>query len=173
LKGSAAQHGNLAGAVIVATPQEVALIDVRKEVNFCRKTGIPILGVVENMAGLRAPLRALRVLAADGRDVTAAVMQAAEAAGGGGPLFAETEVFVASGGGAAAMAKAMDVPFLGRVPLDAAVSAAGEAGRSVFDGAPGGGPAAAAPALRAVLDALVAAAEAPRGAPGAGGAAAQ
>ncbi|KAJ9049068.1 cytosolic Fe-S cluster assembly factor cfd1 [Entomophthora muscae] len=43
------------GAVLVTTPQEVALADVRKELNFCRKTGIPILGVVENMSGFECP----------------------------------------------------------------------------------------------------------------------
>ncbi len=43
------------GAVIVTTPQEVSLLDVRKEINFCRKVGIPILGVVENMAGFVCP----------------------------------------------------------------------------------------------------------------------
>ena len=37
------------GAIIVTTPQEVSLVDVRKEVNFCKKVGIKILGVVENM----------------------------------------------------------------------------------------------------------------------------
>lgn len=40
------------GAVIVTTPSEVALSDVRKEINFCKKTGIPILGLVENMSGM-------------------------------------------------------------------------------------------------------------------------
>jgi|UniRef100_A0AC35GW61 Mrp family chromosome partitioning ATPase len=44
------QAGALDGAVIVTTPQEVALLDVRKEINFCRKTKVPILGVVENMS---------------------------------------------------------------------------------------------------------------------------
>lgn len=39
--------------MIVTTPQEVSIIDVRKEVNFCKKVGIPILGVVENMVGLQ------------------------------------------------------------------------------------------------------------------------
>lgn len=39
------------GAVIVTSPQEVAIEDVRKEVTFCRKTGIPILGIIENMSG--------------------------------------------------------------------------------------------------------------------------
>ena len=42
---------NLKGAIVVTTPQEVSLLDVRKEVNFCKKAKIPILGVVENMAG--------------------------------------------------------------------------------------------------------------------------
>lgn len=39
------------GAIIVTSPQEVAIEDVRKEVTFCRKTGIPIIGIVENMSG--------------------------------------------------------------------------------------------------------------------------
>ncbi|KAI8908858.1 hypothetical protein PhCBS80983_g01023 [Powellomyces hirtus] len=43
------------GAVIVTTPQAVALADVRKELNFCHKTKIPILGVVENMSGFICP----------------------------------------------------------------------------------------------------------------------
>jgi len=43
------------GAVIVTTPQGVALSDVRKEVNFCKKLEIPILGVVENMSGFACP----------------------------------------------------------------------------------------------------------------------
>jgi len=41
----------LAGAVIVTTPQAVAISDVKKELNFCRKTGVKVLGVVENMSG--------------------------------------------------------------------------------------------------------------------------
>ncbi|KAI4196586.1 MAG: hypothetical protein LQ350_006458 [Teloschistes chrysophthalmus] len=41
----------LAGAVIVTTPQAVAISDVRKELSFCRKVGIGVLGVVENMSG--------------------------------------------------------------------------------------------------------------------------
>lgn len=42
-------------AVIVTTPQEIALADVRKSINFCRKVDMPILGVVENMSGLICP----------------------------------------------------------------------------------------------------------------------
>lgn len=39
------------GAIIVTTPQCVALDDVRKELTFCKKTGIRILGILENMSG--------------------------------------------------------------------------------------------------------------------------
>ena len=38
------------GAIIVTTPQEIALLDVRKEISFCKKVGINIIGVVENMS---------------------------------------------------------------------------------------------------------------------------
>ncbi|KAL0273090.1 UNVERIFIED_CONTAM: hypothetical protein PYX00_005847 [Menopon gallinae] len=43
------------GAVIVTTPQAVAIEDVRKEVTFCKRTGIPILGIIENMSGYVCP----------------------------------------------------------------------------------------------------------------------
>jgi Mrp family chromosome partitioning ATPase/predicted Fe-Mo cluster-binding NifX family protein len=42
-------------AVIVTTPQEISLADVRKAINFCRKVSMPILGLVENMSGLICP----------------------------------------------------------------------------------------------------------------------
>ncbi|KAI9760519.1 MAG: Signal recognition particle [Chaenotheca gracillima] len=45
----------LAGAVVVTTPQAISTADVRKELNFCSKTGIRVLGVVENMAGYVCP----------------------------------------------------------------------------------------------------------------------
>ena len=45
----------LRGAVIVTTPQAVATADVKKELNFCKKTGVKVLGVVENMAGYVCP----------------------------------------------------------------------------------------------------------------------
>lgn len=48
---SLSQWVNLSGAVVVTTPQEVALSDVRKAVNMFRQLEVPILGVVENMTG--------------------------------------------------------------------------------------------------------------------------
>jgi ATP-binding protein involved in chromosome partitioning len=45
----------LAGAVTVTTPQDVALLDAKKAVNMFRKTGVPILGIVENMSVFVCP----------------------------------------------------------------------------------------------------------------------
>jgi len=45
----------LTGTIIVTTPQEVAILDARRSVNFSRKMGVAILGVVENMSGLICP----------------------------------------------------------------------------------------------------------------------
>lgn len=50
-----ATPGQVSGAVIVTTPQAISISDVRKEINFCKKTGVHILGVVENMAGFVCP----------------------------------------------------------------------------------------------------------------------
>ncbi|MFZ0931799.1 MAG: Mrp/NBP35 family ATP-binding protein [Syntrophobacteraceae bacterium] len=44
-----------AHAIIVTTPQEIALADVRKSINFCRQVHMPILGLVENMNGFICP----------------------------------------------------------------------------------------------------------------------
>jgi ATP-binding protein involved in chromosome partitioning len=41
--------------VVVTTPQEVALADVRKSINMLRKVNVDILGIVENMSGLPLP----------------------------------------------------------------------------------------------------------------------
>lgn len=51
----ASTGGRLAGAVVVTTPQAISTSDVRKELNFCVKTQVPVLGVIENMAGYMCP----------------------------------------------------------------------------------------------------------------------
>ncbi len=84
------------GAVLVTTPQEIALQDVRKEINFCKSTGIPILGVIENMSGFSCP-----------------------------HCSKITEIFKPTTGGAEEMCRAMGVPFLGSLPLDTAVMESG------------------------------------------------
>ena len=47
---SLAQQVNLAGAVIVSTPQDIALLDVIKALTMFEKAGVPVLGMVQNMA---------------------------------------------------------------------------------------------------------------------------
>lgn len=97
------------GAIIVTTPQEVALLDVRKEISFCRKTGIPVLGVVENMAGFVCPC-----------------------------CKTKSDIFPPVTGGAERMAAEMGVPFLGSIPLDPQLLRACEKGLSYFAEHPDG-----------------------------------
>ncbi|MBD3389291.1 MAG: P-loop NTPase [Candidatus Altiarchaeales archaeon] len=89
----------ITGAVIVTTPQDVALMDSRKAVNFSKKVGMPVLGIIENMSGLDCPHC--------GNNIN---------------LFG-------SGGGERA-AKEVDVPFIGRLPLDPEVVSSGDSGKS-------------------------------------------
>lgn len=80
------------GAVVVTTPQEVAMADVRKELNFCVKTGLRVIGVVENMSGFLCPCCGHK-----------AEIFPAPADGQGGPK---------------GMAERFNVPFLGALPID-------------------------------------------------------
>lgn len=50
-----AQQVPLAGAVIVSTPQDLALIDARKGLNMFKRVDVPVLGIVENMSYFRCP----------------------------------------------------------------------------------------------------------------------
>ena len=50
-----AQKVPLAGAVIVSTPQDIALLDARKAINMFRKVDVPVLGIVENMSYFCCP----------------------------------------------------------------------------------------------------------------------
>ncbi len=97
----------LDGAVLVTTPQEVALMDVRKEANFCHKTGIPILGVVENMTSFACP--------------------------GCGH---SAKLFPATSGGAEQMCKEMGLELLGQVPLDPRVGRCLDEGQNPFEEVP-------------------------------------
>jgi Mrp family chromosome partitioning ATPase len=62
-----------ARALIVTTPQEVSLADVRKSINFCRQVKMEILGLVENMSGLKCPYcgKIIEVFKTQGGEVTA------------------------------------------------------------------------------------------------------
>jgi len=166
------------GAVVVTTPQEVAMMDVRKELNFCKKTGLRVVGVVENMSGLTVPLKALRFLdgpatASNGigngqhensskpaaaaavtrEDKTAAVLAALQQID---PslldCLVEAEVFPAFGSGPKGMAAAFDVPFLGKLPLDPDLLRACEEGVSLAEKAP---QSPAVPALEKIVQGIL------------------
>ena len=88
-----------ARSVIVTTPQEVALADVRKSINFCRTVKLEIFGLIENMSGLNCPHC--------------------------GQII---DLFGAGGG--ARTAREMNIPFLGRIPMDPHMVACGDSGVS-------------------------------------------
>jgi len=46
---------DLTGAIVVTTPQEVAILDARKSIEFVRKLDVPYIGLIENMSGLICP----------------------------------------------------------------------------------------------------------------------
>jgi ATP-binding protein involved in chromosome partitioning len=50
-----AQNVPLAGAVIVSTPQDIALLDAKKGLNMFRKVDVPVLGIIENMSYFCCP----------------------------------------------------------------------------------------------------------------------
>lgn len=131
---------------------------------------------MENMAALHVSLPALRFLAAPrgggaATDITAAVLDALRAAllvpGGAAEQLEDvsvtTQVFLPTGGGAAAMCSALGLPLLGSVPLDPLLGRAAEEGRSVLavplEGSSSGGdmvPGPAAAALQRIVERIVA-----------------
>lgn len=122
------------GAIVVSTPQEVAMMDVRKELNFCKTTKLNVLGVVENMASSSVPLSALLFRDSESQETVDAerVLQLVtdkcpELLG----YEVVIDMFPKSNGGVEQMATTFGVPFLGRIPLDKAIQKAGESGRAV------------------------------------------
>jgi len=78
---------DLSGAVIVTTPQEIAVLDARKSLAFVRRLNVPVVGIIENMSGFICP-------------------------------HCHTEVNIFKKGGGEEFARACEVPFLGRIPIE-------------------------------------------------------
>ncbi|KAI0504505.1 hypothetical protein KFK09_015457 [Dendrobium nobile] len=155
------QATGIDGAVVVTTPQQVSLIDVRKEISFCKKVGIKVLGVVENMSRLKQPVLDLefeRVFIEGKESIVEDVTEWAqkyikENAPELLTLFACSKVFDSSRGGAAKMCIDMGVPFLGTVPMDPQLGKAAEEGRSCFEDQK---CSSSAPALLRIVEQLIA-----------------
>ena len=115
---------NIDGMVIVTTPQDVALLDSRKSINFSKTVKIPVLGVVENMSGYT-----LRGKADPNSDITVIGPQGLPlqaTADGDGDWMVTLNLFKQGGGEAAAVE--FEVPFLGALPFDPGVVRGGDDG---------------------------------------------
>jgi ATP-binding protein involved in chromosome partitioning len=99
---SIAQELQPDGALVVTTPQEVALVSSRKSVDFARKLEVPIIGIVENMSGYTCPT-------------------------------CGTQVDIFKSGGGERSAKELGVPFICRIPLDAAICESGDSGKPICE----------------------------------------
>lgn len=119
----------VSGAVVVTTPEEVSMSDVRKELNFCKKTAVPVLGIVENMSGLQVRVTDLSFFRENSVWSENGAHESSECTSGVLSLLRErcpevlsmiaaTEVFPTSGGGPRGMAQKFHVPYLGKLPLD-------------------------------------------------------
>ncbi len=98
------KESGITGAILLTTPQEVSLQDVRKEISFCRKMNVPILGIVENMAGFVCP-----------------------------SCTGYSEIFYPSTGGAKALCDELGLRFLGSIPLDPRIGKSCDLGVSFTD----------------------------------------
>ncbi|MFP3871135.1 MAG: P-loop NTPase [Syntrophobacteria bacterium] len=92
---------NVDGSIIVTTPQDVALLDSRKAVNFSSVLKVPVLGIVENMSGMLCPHCGEKI-----------------------------DLFKVGGGEKAA--RELQVPFLGRIPIDPQVVEKCDRGRPLM-----------------------------------------
>lgn len=129
--------GAVSGAVVVTTPEEVSLADVRKELNFCQKTKVPVLGIVENMGSFQTPVSHLRFFDKEGVDTTESLIaQLKETCPKLLEMYATSDLFQTTGGGALKMAEHFNVPFWGNLPLDSALLKACEEGKSFVEVAP-------------------------------------
>jgi ATP-binding protein involved in chromosome partitioning len=99
------QQTPLAGAVVVSTPQDLALADARKGLAMFRKVEVPIFGIIENMSYFIC-----------------------------GKCDERHEIF--GHGGAKAEAKRLGVPFLGEIPLEAALRKHSDEGEPIVVSAP-------------------------------------
>ena len=116
-----AQALPLTGAVVVCTPQEVALLDATRAITMFRQLKVPVLGMVENMAFF---------------DVVAYLRER------GGPeahkqidgkgyfdVPGDERIYIFGRGGARRKAEQLSVPFLGEVPLNVSLRESGDEGK--------------------------------------------
>ncbi|XP_074598926.1 cytosolic Fe-S cluster assembly factor NUBP1-like [Brevipalpus obovatus] len=95
---------NFRGALIVTTPQEAALQDVRKQIDFCQKIGLKVIGLVQNMSHITCP-----------------------------NCKKQSYILKPTTGGAASLSESYKIPLLGDIPIDPIVGKNIDNGSSCFD----------------------------------------
>ncbi|MHA7838873.1 MAG: Mrp/NBP35 family ATP-binding protein, partial [bacterium] len=100
------QMAPLSGAVIVTTANDLSLIDARKGLQMFEKVGVPILGIIENMAYFTPP------------------------------DLPDRKYYLFGQGGGERVARELDVDFLGEVPIDPRIAEEGDLGRPIVSSQP-------------------------------------
>lgn len=114
---------HLDGVIMVTTPQEVALADVRKEFNFLKKVQVPVIGVVENMNGFHCP--SCKVCNRRSRNIIATLI-----------FFVKQKdsvIFPVTSGGATRLCENLNVPLLCSMPLDPRLLQCCENGQAIVE----------------------------------------
>ena len=89
---------DLSGAIVVTTPQDVAILDSRKSVLFAKELKVPFIGIIENMSGFICP-------------------------------HCKKEIDLFGTGGGEESAQDLNVPFLGRIPIEPEIVKLGDLGK--------------------------------------------
>ncbi|MEE8340637.1 MAG: Mrp/NBP35 family ATP-binding protein [Candidatus Neomarinimicrobiota bacterium] len=123
------QQLNISGALIVTTPQNIALADVRKGADMFRKVEAPVLGVVENMSGLVIDGK---IIASDGKPAQVKIDIAGKkpiASDKDGNFSVKFDIFKRGGG--EAESKRLGVPLLGVIPISQEIVESTDSGEPI------------------------------------------
>lgn len=123
------QQLNISGALIVTTPQDIALADVRKGADMFRKVNAPVLGVVENMSGL---IIEGKIIASDGKPAQVKIdimgKETVET-DKDGKFSIRYDIFKCGGG--EAESKRLGVPLLGVIPISGEIVDSTDSGEPI------------------------------------------
>jgi Mrp family chromosome partitioning ATPase len=128
---------NSLAAIIVTTPQEISLQDVRKEINFCKKANLPVIGVVENMSSLITDVLSCSYAAFNPHrltyiDLSTEVQEVLTRLFPSIQLAISSNIFHTSFAQPTyTMTKKMKVPFLGVIPFETLLGKACEEGMNI------------------------------------------
>ena len=127
------QKLRMAGAVIVTTPQDIALADVRKGADMFRKVHTPLLGVIENMSGLQLKGRVKNSDGIAQKNLSVVFQQGIDQevnTDEEGNFSFPIDLFKSGGG--AEESERLGVPLLGKIPISMEVMSATDGGKPII-----------------------------------------